>query len=146
MKRYILIIFIIAIAGAVYYLALNSEPQIGDDQLTHIKSKTNLIVVDAPKPGEVITSPLTVRGKARGTWFFEGDFPLILTDWDGLIIAEHYATAKGEWMTEEFVQFEGTIEFNTPEFGETGTLIFQKDNASGLPQHDDALEILIRFK
>jgi len=48
------------------------------DIAEHIKSKSDLIVVDEPRPLSVITSPLTVRGQARGTWYFEASFPLDL--------------------------------------------------------------------
>jgi len=111
-----------------------------------IASLSNIIVVDSPKEGEAISSPLKIKGKARGTWFFEANFPIALTNWDGLIIAEHYAEAKSEWMTEEFVPFEATLTFKKPEFGERGTLILKKSNASGLPEHDAALEIPVIFK
>jgi hypothetical protein len=107
--------------------------------------KHNLIHIESPRPNEKITNPIVVTGIARGKWFFEGVFPLILTDWDGRIIAESYATARGEWMTEDFVPFVGVIEFEKPAYGERGTLIFKKDNPSGLVEHDDALEIPIFF-
>jgi len=115
--------------------------------------KTDLIRISSPRPNEVITSPLTITGEARGTWFFEASFPIALTNWDGLIIAEYYAQAKDEWMTEEFVPFEAVLEFESPvpegddvqDFFKRGTLILQKDNPSGLPQFDDALEIPVRF-
>jgi len=103
------------------------------------------IQLDSPKPGEIITSPLTVTGKARGYWFFEATAPLILTDWDGKIIAQAYIEATEPWMTEEFVPFTGSITFETPEYGERGTLILQKQNASGLPEHADAIEASILF-
>ncbi|MDP2650452.1 MAG: Gmad2 immunoglobulin-like domain-containing protein [bacterium] len=121
--------------GTVAFL---NEPQAGE--------KDDLIVLQSPKPGDIVTSPLTVRGKARGMWYFEATFPIVLTDWDGKIIAQWYAQADGDWMTEEFVPFEGTLEFEKPEFGERGTLILRKDNPSGLPEHDDALEIPIFFE
>jgi len=108
--------------------------------------KIDLIRINSPRPNAVIGSPLTISGEARGYWFFEGDFPVILKASDGEIIAQHFVTSQGEWMTENFVPFEGDLSFETPEFGDTGTLILQKDNASGLPEHDDALEIPIKFK
>jgi immunoglobulin-like protein involved in spore germination len=104
------------------------------------------IKLDLPIPGSKISSPLFISGIAKGTWFFEGDAPVILTDWDGLIISEGYITAKEDWMTEEFVPFEGVLEFEVPEYGERGSLILRKDNPSGLPEYDDALEISILFK
>lgn len=105
----------------------------------------DLVTVEAPLPDQKISSPLTISGKARGTWFFEATFPVVLTDWDGLIIAEGYAEAKDSWMTEDYVPFEATLEFDKPSYGERGSLILQKANASGLPEHDDAVEFMIRF-
>ncbi|MFH1667500.1 MAG: Gmad2 immunoglobulin-like domain-containing protein [Candidatus Komeilibacteria bacterium] len=105
-----------------------------------------LIILDIPQPESIISSPLLLSGRARGTWFFEATFPVILTDWDGLIIAQGYATAQDDWMTEDFVPFTAELEFTKPEYGERGALILQKDNPSGLPEYDDALEITIYFE
>lgn len=101
--------------------------------------------------GDVVGSPLQLAGKARGYWFFEGSFPVTLTNWDGLIIAEGVATAEGEWMTEEFVPFKSTLTFTSPykvgdpDFMKRGSLILKKDNPSGLPEKDDAYEITVFF-
>ncbi len=108
--------------------------------------KNEYIIVDSPAPGDLVSSPLRVHGRARGTWFFEGDFPLLLKDAAGRVIAEKYATAKGEWMTEDFVPFEGTLEFKKPSSSDRGTLIFKKDNPTGRPEHDDALEFPVCFR
>ena len=105
-----------------------------------------LIILDTPQPESVISSPLLLSGRARGTWFFEATFPVILTNWDGVIIAEGYATAQGDWMIEDFVPFTAELKFTKPEYGERGALILQKDNPSGLPENDDALEITIYFE
>jgi len=113
-------------------------------------NKNDLIILENLWESKEITSPLIVEGRARGAWYFEGNFPLILTDWDGKIIAEGYATAQGEWMTEDFVPFKGTIEFEKPEVIKgvlgRGALILKKNNPSGLPEYDDALEVPILFK
>jgi len=108
--------------------------------------KTDLIRLDNPRPGQTITSPLLISGQARGTWFFEASFPVVLTDWDGLIIAEGIAQAEGDWMTEDFVPFSATLEFDNPSLYNRGALILQKDNPSGLPENDDALEVPIFYK
>lgn len=126
-------------------------PDVPVDLQAHIESKADLIVLATPVPLQTITSPLQISGEARGYWFFEGDFPVVLTDWDGLIIAEGFATAQGEWMTEAFVPFTAELEFispymvDGPEFMQRGSLILQRDNPSGLPENDDALEITVRF-
>ena len=72
--------------------------------------------------------------------------PIVVVDWDGRIIGEGYAEALGEWMTEEFVPFAGTVTFDVPDYKERGAVIFQKNNPSGLPEHDGALEIPVTFK
>jgi len=116
-----------------------------------IEEKADLITITTPVPNGVVTNPLVITGKARGNWFFEASFPVILTNWDGLIIAEGVATAEGEWMTTDFVPFRAMLEFASPypeggqDFMKRGSLILQKDNPSGLPEHDDALEIPVRF-
>lgn len=132
------------------------RPNSVDDMQAHIDSKAGRIQLESPEPLAVIESPLTIRGQARGVWYFEATFPIVLADWDGLIIAEGYATAEGDptsdgserasWMTEEFVPFSATLEFEKPEFGNRGTLILQKANPSGLSEHDDALEVPIFFE
>lgn len=126
-------------------------PELPDNIKAHIESKSNLIQLSYPLPSSEIKSPLLVTGKARGNWFFEASFPVTLTNWDGLIIAEGIATAEGEWMTEEFVPFKAELDFvnpyesESPEFMQRGSLILQKDNPSGEPKFDDALEIPVLF-
>jgi hypothetical protein len=116
---------------------------------TSIRGDTGVIRLVSPRPNEVVRSPLAIRGEARGNWFFEASFPVTLTNWDGLIIADGIATARGEWMTTDYVPFEAVLDFERPEdigdFSRRGSLILQKDNPSGLPENDDALEITIFF-
>jgi len=108
--------------------------------------KSDLIYMDSPLPGALIASPLKIRGHARGKWFFEGDFPVVLKDTNGKTIAKGFATAKNGWMTETFVPFEGIIEFKRPGSGSKGTLVLKKDNPTGRPEFDDALETPVFFK
>lgn len=111
----------------------------------------DLIELQNPQSNEVIQSPLTIEGQARGPWYFEASFSAVLTDWDGRIIAEGPIQALGPWMTEDFVDFRGTLEFESPfpeggaDFQKRGSLILQKANPSGLPENADALEIPVRF-
>jgi len=108
--------------------------------------ESEFITVNYPQPNDEIESPLTVLGEARGYWFFEGDFPVVLTDWDGLIIAEGIARAQGAWMTDDFVPFDVILEFEKPSYNNKGTLILKRDNPSGLLENEEALEIPIIFK
>jgi hypothetical protein len=121
------------------------------------KGNADIIRNVSVREGETISSPLTITGEARGMWFFEASFPVVLTNWDGLIIAEVPAEAvldpnnpDSTWMTEEYVPFSATITFTTPTPGDPavnrGSLILQKSNASGLPEHDDAYELQVVFQ
>lgn len=110
---------------------------------------SNTIHISYPQADNVITSPLVVKGEARGTWFFEASFAVTLTNWDGVIIAEGNAQAQKDWMTTDFVPFVATLNFtstSTASSNKRGFLILKKDNPSGLPQHDASVEIPIYFK
>lgn len=104
------------------------------------------IVVTAPKEGESISSPVIVTGEARGTWFFEGSFPVELQDRDGKSLAQGIAKAQGDWMTEDFVPFSASLSFEKPATASEGKLLFKKDNPSGLPENDDSIEINVMLK
>jgi len=106
--------------------------------------KFDLVRIGTPRPNEMVTSPLTITGEARGMWFFEATFPVEIRDANGVVLGSHYVSALGEWMTEEFVSFEAVLEFessSTP----IGVLVLQKNNASGLPKYDDEFEVPVRF-
>lgn len=137
----VIALVIVGIAGS--YLSPRVTPH---DSIR--AEKPDLIVVDAPRIGDRISSPLTVSGRARGTWYFEASFPVRLVDQDGnnIPLTPPYITADGEWMTTEFVPFSAILTFTPPLSGTRGTLIFQKDNPSGLPEHDNSLEFPVVFR
>ncbi len=126
-------------------------PTVHPDIQAHINEKAQFITLASPLPNSIVESPLVITGQARGTWYFEASFPIILTNWDGLIIAEGIATAESDWMTENFVPFTASLDFENPyhlgdpDFMKKGSLILKRDNPSGLPEHDNALEIPVRF-
>lgn len=106
---------------------------------------TELIEIEQPLPNQDITSPLTIRGQAKGMWYFEGDFPVELVDKDGNTLSEGIATAQGQWMTEDFVPFTATIQYDSPPDDERGYLIFHRSNASGLPENDMEYRLPVIF-
>jgi len=107
--------------------------------------KVDLIQIDNPRPNQIIESPLFIKGKARGNWYFEADFPVKLFDDNNFLLGITPAQALGDWMTEDFVPFNATLLFavsSTPK----GRLILEKDNPSGLPEYADELTIPVYFK
>ena len=106
--------------------------------------KQDLIILEQPRPQQLVESPLRVQGQARGFWYFEASFPVELLDANGSRLALGIAQAQGEWMTEDFVPFNFTFEFSEPTTP-TGELLLRKDNPSGLAEFDDVLRVPVRF-
>jgi len=104
----------------------------------------DLIQVEKPLPNEDIQSPMTVTGKARGMWYFEGDFQILLKDKDDNVLARTPATAQGPWMTEDFVPFVASLAFEAPD-DERGELVLQRANPSGKPENNQTYSIPVLF-
>ena len=102
-----------------------------------------LIKLEQPQEEMSISSPLKIRGEARGYWFFEASAPVRLINEKGNLIAEKYITATEDWMTEDWVPFEGELEFETKE--KRGYLVLNRANASGKPEHDRVLRLPVVF-
>ncbi len=115
------------------------KPTSGCGDLTSVDIK-----ITTPQPNDIISSPLTIKGEARGSWFFEAVFPVKLLDGNGNIIASGPAQAQKDWMTQDFVPFKVVLEF-TSSVTQNGTIVFANDNPSGLPQNEKKFEIPIRF-
>ncbi|MCA9361389.1 Gmad2 immunoglobulin-like domain-containing protein [Candidatus Kaiserbacteria bacterium] len=144
------IIFVLITVALVISFVLNFVVDRKEAKLTTEESNSSelspvvykdLIKVSSPLPDTKVSSPLVIEGEARGMWFFEANFPVLVTDWDGLIIGEGFAEAEGNWMTEDYVPFTATITFTADtRISDRGSIILKRSNASGLPEHDDAFE------
>jgi len=151
-ERNRVLVTIIFLALVALYFATNAYVRDSTEKITQTLENTvvtdnveaELVIVDYPRPNSIVESPLTVRGRARGTWFFEANFPVILNfGLDNEM--QSYATAQGEWMTEDFVGFEAVIEFPQPT-ADKGELILMKANPSGLEENEDSVMIPVRFR
>lgn len=118
-------------------------PAVSGARNYNLGAKSKFLKVAFPKPMSELSSPLTVRGEARG-WYFEGSFPVELKDADGVVIASGVAQAQSDWMVDTFVPFAATLNFPMPKTA-TGILTFKKDNPSGLPQYDDSVSVPVKF-
>jgi len=111
-----------------------------------INEKADLIRVTFPRANQIIEgSYLEVIGEARGNWFFEASFPVQIKSLDGKGLQEGFASAEGEWMTEEFVGFRTELKLKSNIKGKIN-LVLKKDNPSGLSANDDELIIPIEIK
>ena len=100
--------------------------------------------VSSPRPNAVVSSPLTVRGDARGSWYFEAIFSVRLVDGHGDEIATAAAQATDEWMTDTFVPFETSLSFQRPSTG-AGVLVLERSNPSGLASSAAQVVIPVLF-
>jgi glucose/arabinose dehydrogenase len=123
-------------AGAIYRVRRTQE--------IHYTDTSDLIHVVTPEHNALVSSPLVVSGEARGNWYFEANFPIRLLDANGKELVVSPVQAQGEWMTTEFVPFTVTLTFPNPET-DTGTLVLEKDNPSGLPEYAAEVRIPVRF-
>jgi hypothetical protein len=144
MRRTVFILLIIVLVGSIAFFFSKFFDENDIDIIP--KDSSNLIVVASPIKDSEISSPLSVAGRARGYWFFEGSFPVDLLDEYGNIIASSHATAQGKWTTTDFVKFVGNLEFSNYIKGSKGTLVLKKDNPSGDPEKNDSVSIPIIFK
>jgi hypothetical protein len=102
------------------------------------------VVLDTPQYGGIVTSPLKISGKARNTWFFEANIPVVLKDQNGKVLIQKGLTATSDWTVPGFVPFSGTLEFTADT--DYGVLIINKDNPSGDPARDSSFAVPVRFK
>lgn len=98
-----------------------------------------------PTPGIAVASPISFSGEARGSWYFEGSFPVEVRDLNGKTVARAVAHAGSEWMTDNFVSFDDVIV--VPLSVDTGNLllVLKKDNPSGDAIRDEEVVIPIKY-
>jgi hypothetical protein len=111
-------------------------------QITYVRASANSVVVDTPRPGDVTGKEVTIKGRARGTWYFEASFPIEILDKNGNRLAMAPAQAQGEWMTENFVPFSVTMKVPDSYIG-LATVVLHRDNPSGMPENDASVSFPI---
>ncbi len=146
----IVILAILIILGLLSYNLFKPIPPIlpSQNQTTTpptYPAKDDLIKVTNILPNQEITSPITIKGQARGVWYFEAVFPIQIINDKKEIIGRGQGMTESDWMTNDYVSFTSTIDFN-PGSSTSGEIILQKDNPSGLPKNDNELQIPVRFK
>jgi hypothetical protein len=139
MKKIIWIVAIVILVVVCFGIyKLNSDKKIVAPEKISIQN-VNI------KVGETVKSPLEISGEALGTWYFEASFPVKIYDANGKLLGSVPAQAQSDWETENFVPFKALLYFATSTT-DSGTLVLEKDNPSGLPQNAGQYEIPVRFK
>jgi len=151
MKNILKILIVVLAVGAVIFV-LPRKPNSntgnqGNSTSTLPQTEVNLgpVVVVLPLDNTIIKSPVIIRGRAQGTFFFEASFPIRIIDANGNVLGAYHAQADSDWMTTDFVPFHASIEFSAPST-DTGFIVFKNDNPSGLPEKDQAVKLPVKFK
>ena len=134
--------------GVAQDKSIEKEPDLDAEkqsQEEYEEQEVDDIRVNNPKPDDLIKSPLEITGEARGSWFFEANFPVMIMDETGKTIGTAIAEAQGEWMTENFVPFTAKLKFY-PGTSKIGFLILNNDDPSGDPAKLKSVSIPVRFK
>ena len=100
-------------------------------------------IMESPKSGSTVNSPLMVRGQAPGGWFFESSLPIKLVDNQGRTIAQAAGLANGNSLTDKLVPFSTLLEFETT--ATSGYLIISNDNPSGISDYSKSVSFPILF-
>ena len=147
MKQIFIVVSVIALIAITWYARSHVThtsdtqaviPTHETDTTSYINATPDSIVVELPFPGAVTGKTFSVIGKARGTWFFEASFPIVVLDTNGKVLAQTNAKAQGDWMTTEFVPFKADIKVPDTYIGKA-TLILKKDNPSGISEKDASI-------
>ncbi len=151
-------IILAALLGISLVMLINWRRQLNLNEYERaIYDKRDLIRVFTPKPYEKITSPLAVKGEARGDWFSENFFLVYLLDEQGkewmIGIAEAQKAPRGK-----FVPFEAKIDWQNPSAnfagerkdpltlnGHPGFIVLKKAKIVGVSENADELKIPIIF-
>lgn len=117
---------------------VEASPQISEEHA--------FVTLNTPRPGDVISPPIQIAGQAPQNWFFEGQlFAKIETD-NGTVIGQGPLKTEGDWTTEKVLNFRGELKFSVPTGVQTGKLVIENDNPSGLPENQKRYEIQVRFQ
>lgn len=147
----IIIVLCIVIAGLSYALFAIPAPLPSPTATTTPSTATSTlsplaarVIVTSPVAGATVPKTFTVSGRAPGPWYFEASFPIKVVDKDNNFIGQGIAQAQGEWMTVNDVPFTASI--STTGYSGPATLVLMKDNASGMPEHDDSVSVPVTIQ
>lgn len=148
MKRYTSIIIIILVIALGLWIFKKSA----DAPVVTPETNPDIVIhTITPEENEAINFPLVITGETKGTWFFEGSFPVEILNTKQEVIATTFAQGESDWMTTEFVPW--TITFaERPEKLEpvssspNAYIKFKNDNPSGDPIRDKSFILPIRLR
>lgn len=154
MKAFLVIIILLLLGIGFFFIRRDKAEEVSNTYATPYTTPagaptptttTSMVRNINIAPDSIVKSPLTVKGEARGTWYFEASFPIKVLDSNGKVLGTIPAQAQGDWMTTNFVPFRAIVSFATSTTL-TGTLLLEKDNPSGLSENAQEVRVPVRFR
>ncbi len=100
------------------------------------------VSVSTPRPNDTISSPIHIKGEARGDWYSDDVLiPVEIRSANGEVIGHGTVETKQFTGSLKMQAFEGTVSFETPRFGHSGTVVLYNKNNTR-----DRLVIPVGFK
>ena len=118
-----------------------------DEKMYDIKSTNGVTLrVEGLDSGVRVESPLSIQGEAPADWYHNGEFLVLITDWNGKVIEQTSARASSGADPVGYRSFYAEVSF-TPDvsFSNRGSIIFQKANSNQKSVDDDSAEVVVRF-
>ena len=140
-------VLFVLIGGMIIFKTKVQAPEV--DMGLEVNGPANILPIelgvetnqDGRKVLLVSNTILTFTGKAPGTMFFEASFPIYFEDEMGATVAQGLASANGDWMTTSTVPFTATLQVKPITVPVIGSIVFRRDNPSGLVEHDFELRM-----
>ena len=136
-----IVLFFVIIAAGWFLVATPAPAEPTPPPPTPGPFVSEMVKITSPLAGATVGKTFTVKGEARGQWYFEASFPVQVKDKDNNTVGQGIAQAESEWMTTEFVPFSAPVVVTN--YSGPATLVLLKDNPSGLPENEDAVSIPI---
>lgn len=101
--------------------------------------------VSSPLKGDSVGSPLTVTGIVPPGWMFEGSFGVKLFTDSDVLVTQTAAEEKipGSWQSGEPIEFTARLTYTTD--AESGYILLEKANPSGLTENEGFHKLPILF-
>ena len=154
MKKFAIFVIGVILGGLLVWLWISQttapvdqvvpEKEVTEEEEVEEEAAEDMIRVTKPQPNDEVGGTLEVAGEAHGYWFFEADFPVTVTDKNGNELVSGFAVAEGDWMTEDFVPFKGSLDISEITV-EEGFVVFERDNPSDLRENDMSVSVPVRF-
>ena len=141
-------VIIVILLGVLVFVNPTKEPTVSPPAgtVSGVLSPDGHVAILSPASGTSITSPITILGTVTGGgWYFEASFPVKVLDADGAVLGTGSARAQEDWTSTGTVPFVATIPFAHPRYA-TGTIVFLKDNPSGVPENAQSFSLPVRFQ